>query len=72
MSAGPYNEERQALIEDDIKVISGRGRFLNLYDLGQDPEEHQDLIGNASLVARMRERFDRFKSTLRPVHVPQR
>jgi arylsulfatase A-like enzyme len=69
MSAGPYNEERQALIEDDIKLITSSGRALGLYDLDQDPREEQDRLDDAQLLGRARERFATFQSRLRLVRV---
>jgi arylsulfatase A-like enzyme len=72
MSAGPYNEERQALIQDDIKLITGSGRALGLYDLGQDPQEEQDRLDDAELLRRSQERFAAFQSQLRLVRVKPR
>jgi arylsulfatase A-like enzyme len=72
MSAGPYNEERQALIEDDIKLISSAGRTLGLYDLGQDPREEVDRVADVDLLARARARFSAFQSELRLVPVKPR
>jgi choline-sulfatase len=69
MSAGPYNEERQALIEQDVKLISSAGRAIGLYDLGRDPGEQHDLLGDALLLQRARERFAAFQSGLRLVPV---
>lgn len=72
MSAGPYNQQRQALIEGDVKLIAGRGRFLNLYDLSDDPDEERDRIRDVELFEQMRQRFEEFKTHLRPVHVAPR
>jgi arylsulfatase A-like enzyme len=69
MSAGPYNEERQALIQDDVKLISSAGRTLGLYDLARDPREEIDRIADAELLALARERFSTFRSELRLVPV---
>jgi choline-sulfatase len=69
MSAGPYNEERQALIQDDIKLISSAGRTLGLYDLARDPGEEIDRAADAELLALARERFSTFRSELRLVPV---
>jgi arylsulfatase A-like enzyme len=72
MSAGPYNEERQALIQDDVKLITGAGRMLGLYDLGQDPEEKHDRIGDTALLKRMKGHFETFREGLRLVQVKPR
>ena len=72
MSAGPYNEERQALIEDDIKLITGSGRALGLYDLEQDPREEKDRLEDAELLRRAQGRFAAFQSQLRLVRVKPR
>jgi arylsulfatase A-like enzyme len=69
MSAGPYNEERQALIQDDVKLISSGGRTLGLYDLARDPREEIDRVADAELLALARERFSTFRSELRLVPV---
>ncbi len=69
MSAGPYNEERQALIDDDIKLIMSGGRAIGLYDLGRDPAELADQSADGALLERERERFVRFQSQLRLVRV---
>ncbi len=37
MAAGPNNADRQALIEDDKKLVASGGRPLSLYDLAADP-----------------------------------
>jgi choline-sulfatase len=69
MSAGPYNEERQALIEDDIKLITSAGRGVGLYDLGRDPDETHELLGDVELLQRTRERLMAFQSQLRLIRV---
>jgi arylsulfatase A-like enzyme len=69
MSAGPFNEERQALIENDIKLILCTGRVIGLYDLGQDPEEIVDRRGDRSLLSASRARFVAFQRQLRWVRV---
>ncbi len=72
MSAGPFNEERQALIDGGIKLIMSSGRAIGLYDLDQDPSELSELIGNAALAKPSRERFGAFRDQLRLVHVKPR
>lgn len=73
MSAGPYNEERQALIEGDLKLIMSAGRgALGLYDLERDPDEEVDLSRDAERLEAARERFAAFQSRLRVVRVKPR
>lgn len=67
MPAGPYNEERQALIQDDIKLIVSSGRNIGLYNLARDPAELVDLTKDAELLARAREQLATFKAQLRLV-----
>ncbi len=70
MSAGPYNEERQALIEGDLKLIMSAGRgALGLYDLAKDPHEAHNLLKDPSIGRPARERFAAFQSQLRLVRV---
>jgi choline-sulfatase len=65
MPAGPYNEERQALIQDEIKLIVSAGRTIGLYDLARDPAELVELMRDAELLARSRERLAAFQAQLR-------
>jgi choline-sulfatase len=67
MSAGPYNDERQALIEDGKKLVVSHGRVLGLYDLDKDPGETQDLSANAELRELMLARYHAFKKRLKLV-----
>src|SRR5690606_15770785 len=53
MSAGPYNAERQAFLDGNLKLIASGGRPLGLYDLKQDPGEKQDLLENDELKEKM-------------------
>jgi arylsulfatase A-like enzyme len=69
MSAGPYNEDRQALIIDDYKIITSTGRLIGIYDLNADPKEEQDLRGDAALRARLSERMNAYRRGLRLVEV---
>ncbi|HVY27576.1 MAG TPA: sulfatase [Polyangiaceae bacterium] len=71
MARGPYNAERQALIDGDQKLTVSEGRVLGLYDLAQDPGEKLDLSSDKSRVAAMRDKLSAFKSRLRPVPMPQ-
>jgi choline-sulfatase len=69
MSQGPYNEERQALIENDIKLIMCTGRVIGLYDLARDPEETFDRRRDRPLLSAARARFVAFQRQLRWVRV---
>lgn len=71
MSEGPYNEERQAFIDGDLKIIASNGRPLGLYDLAKDPEERRDLLGDPAASAGVVARFKAFRRTLR-VKPPRR
>jgi choline-sulfatase len=69
MSAGPYNEERQALIVDDFKIIMANGRLIGIYNLKDDPAEANDLRADTALKARLLEQFQAFRRGLRLVNV---
>jgi choline-sulfatase len=69
MSAGPYNEERQALVERDLKLVTSAGRPLGLYDLARDPEEKADRLKDAQLLEFTMQRMAAFRSQLRTVVV---
>lgn len=72
MARGPYNAERQALIERDQKLTVSEGRVLGLYDLAADPGEKQDLAADKARVAPLRQALGDFKAQLRPVPMPQK
>jgi arylsulfatase A-like enzyme len=46
MPAGPYNDSRRALIHGDLKLTVSNGTSYELYDLGKDPDERQNLWGS--------------------------
>ena len=69
MSEGPFNEERQALIQDGIKLIRSNGRTIGLYDLDHDPTESNDRRGDRELLAAARAQFMAFQRQLRWVRV---
>lgn len=71
MARGPYNAERQALIDGDQKLTTSEGRVLGLYDLAQDPGEKSDLSSDKARVATLRDKLAAFKARLRPVPMPQ-
>lgn len=64
MPAGPYNDERQAYIDDDLKLITSGGRPLGLFDLGKDPGEKRDLTDDASRLKPMLEKTKAFRRGL--------
>jgi arylsulfatase A-like enzyme len=72
MARGPYNAERQSLIERDQKLTVSEGRVLGLYDLAADPGEKQDLASDKARVAPLRQALGDFKAQLRPVPMPQK
>jgi arylsulfatase A-like enzyme len=67
LCAGPFNDERQALIEDDIKIITAMGRPVGIYDLAVDPGEKENLIKDAARLAEMKAKLAAFRSRLRGV-----
>jgi arylsulfatase A-like enzyme len=69
MSAGPYNEDRQALIVDDYKIIVSTGRLIGIYDLKADPGETNDLRKDAALRARLTALMNAQRRSLRLVEV---
>jgi hypothetical protein len=69
MAAGPHNAERQAFIENSLKLITSSGRPLGLYDLEKDPQEEKDLLEDAELREKVMERFKAFRRDLREVKV---
>jgi arylsulfatase A-like enzyme len=69
MAAGPNNADRQALIEDDEKLVASGGRPLSLYDLAADPGETRDLLDDPARAEPMIAKFKAFRRSLRPVFV---
>lgn len=69
MSAGPNNGERQAFIENDLKLIASGGRPTALFDLKADPGEKKDLLDDKALAERMVTRYRAFRKELREVVV---
>ncbi len=72
MARGPYNAERQALIDGDLKLSVSEGRVLGLFDLGSDPAEKHDLSGEKPRTAAMQSALVAFRSQLRRVPMPER
>ncbi|HKO53502.1 MAG TPA: sulfatase-like hydrolase/transferase [Polyangiaceae bacterium] len=69
MAAGPNNADRQALIDDDKKLVASGGRPLSLFDLAADPGETRDLLDDATQAAPMIAKFKAFRRGLREVYV---
>ena len=70
MQAGPNNDEKQAFIEHDLKLIATNGRPEALYDLAKDPEEANDLFDSKpELRERMLARYRAYRQQLRSVFV---
>jgi choline-sulfatase len=69
MAAGPNNADRQALLEDDKKLVASGGRPLSLYDLQADPGETKDLLDDPAQAEPMIAKFKAFRRGLREVYV---
>ena len=69
MAAGPNNQDRQALIDDDKKLVASAGRPLSLYDLQADPGETKDLLDDPTQAEPMIAKFKTFRRKLREVYV---
>jgi arylsulfatase A-like enzyme len=67
MPAGPYNDERQALIDGSLKIVTSGGRPLGLFDLDKDPGEKRDLTDEKSLAQPMLEKTKAFRRSLEEV-----
>jgi arylsulfatase A-like enzyme len=64
MPAGPYNDERQALIDGHLKIVTTGGRPLGLYDLDKDPGEKRDLLDDTALARPMLDETKAFRRSL--------
>ncbi len=69
MAEGPFNEDRQAFIENDLKLITAFGRPMGLYDLKKDPQEKTDLLEDRELSENVMGRYRAFRRTLRTIRV---
>ncbi|HEX5100961.1 MAG TPA: sulfatase-like hydrolase/transferase, partial [Polyangiaceae bacterium] len=67
MPAGPYNDSREAYIEDDMKLITSGGRALGLFDLKNDPGEKHDLLDDAARARLFMAKTKAFRKTLTEV-----
>jgi choline-sulfatase len=64
MPAGPYNDSREAYIEDDLKLITSGPRALGLFDLKTDPSEKRDLLDDTAKARPMVQKSKAFRKTL--------
>jgi arylsulfatase A-like enzyme len=64
MPAGPYNDERQAYLDGDLKIVTTGGRALNLFDLARDPGEKRDLLDDAARARAMLDKTKAFRRSL--------
>ena len=67
MPAGPYNDSREAYIENDMKVIMSGPRALGLYDLKADPGEKRDLLDDTARARPLVAKAKAFRKTLTEV-----
>jgi len=67
MPAGPYNDSREAYIENDMKVIMSGPRALGLYDLKADPGEKHDLLDDTARARPLVAKAKAFRKTLTEV-----
>jgi arylsulfatase A-like enzyme len=67
MPAGPYNDSREAYIEDDMKLITSGNRALGLYDLKTDPGEKHDLLDDTAKARPLLAKAKAFRKTLAEV-----
>jgi choline-sulfatase len=64
MPAGPYNDSREAYIEDDMKLITSGPRALGLFDLKTDPGEKHDLLDDTGKARPLLGKAKAFRKTL--------
>jgi len=69
MPEGPFVPERQAFIEDDLKLITSKLRPMGLYDLAKDPEELDNLVKEVDRTKVALERMKKFRRNLKRVVV---
>jgi choline-sulfatase len=69
MPQGPHNAERSAYIDGDLKLVTGGGRPLGLYDLSRDPAEKHNLLDERERVRSTLDAYKAFRRTLREVYV---
>lgn len=67
MPAGPYNEERQAFIHGDLKLVVSGGARKELFDLAADPGEQNNVL--ATRKGEIEAPFALFKKRLKVVEI---
>lgn len=71
MPGGPFVRERQAFIEDGLKLITSRLRPMGLYDLNADPNEEKNLVSDVKRTIAALDRMKEFRSKLRLIRVQE-
>lgn len=69
MPAGPNNDERRALIHDDLKLYVSNGVRYQLFDLAADPGETNDVMDDKGRSGPMLALYQQWKGRLREVYV---
>jgi hypothetical protein len=69
MAVGPFNAERQAYLDGELKLTTSQGRPLGLFNLASDPDEKRDLLEDSALRERLIGEYRAFKKSLRVVDV---
>jgi choline-sulfatase len=69
MALGPFNAERQAFIDGDLKLITAQGRPLGLFDLATDPGEKRDLLDDSALRERVVAEYRSYKQRMHVIDV---
>ena len=69
MPAGPYNSDRQAYIEGDLKLITTKGAPVGLYNLASDPGEKNNLLSVSTKTESIYLNFTKFREELKTVYV---
>jgi choline-sulfatase len=65
MPGGPYNDERQAYIDEaGRKIVTMGGRALGLFDLEKDPGEKRDLLDDKDIARPLLEKTKAFRRSL--------
>lgn len=69
MPAGPYNDARRSFIHGDLKLMITNNTTFNLFDLGKDPAEAQNLWNKPEGKGDMEDRYAAAKARLREIRV---
>jgi arylsulfatase A-like enzyme len=71
MQAGPYNAERQAYIQNDLKLVTSNSKPVGLYDLKTDPGERTNLMTDKQRTSAALDEMKAFRSGLKLITVKQ-